>query len=365
MKKITFFIKTLEMGGAEKVLTDLVMALDDEKKYDIEVVTTEENNTYLSNLIKNRVKYSYLISEEKLRKLKKIPFINKGLISLYKKLSFKKLSKNRDILVDYLDGDFSKYIKNCKNKRKICWLHLSYDIVKKRKKNIDKKLAIYDKVVVICEEIKEEIKSANNDLYKKINVIYNLFDFEKKIKDSNEEFLPDEKEYLKDKYFLTVCRLDETQKDIKTLLKGYKNYIGENKLYIIGNGASEKELKDLSKNLKLEDKVKFLGERKNPYKWMKNSEAFILSSKTEGLPTVLIEALVLGCKVISSECKTGPREILLNGEIGELFLVGDEIELLHKLEIIEEKEYDVEKIKKSLYRFDKDNVLTKVEGLFE
>lgn len=364
MKKITFFINTLEMGGAEKVLTDLVIALDNEKKYDIEVVTTEENNTYLSNLIKNRVKYSYLISEEKLRKLKKIPFLNKGLISLYKKLSFKKLSKNRDILIDYLDGDFSKYIKNSKNKRKICWLHLSYDIVKKRKKNIDKKLAIYDKVVVICEEIKEEIKIANKDLYKKINVIYNLFDFEKKIKDSNEEFLPDEKEYLKDKYFLTVCRLDETQKDIKTLLKGYKNYIGENKLYIIGNGTSEKELKALSKNLKLEDKVKFLGERKNPYKWMKNSEAFILSSKTEGLPTVLIESLAMNCKVISSSCKTGPKEILENGKIGSLFSVGDHEKLGDILNNIEKLNYSQDEIKKSLERFEKEKILKSIEKLF-
>lgn len=365
MKKIIFCINSLEMGGAEKVLVDLVLALKEEKKYDIEVLTTKENNTYLSNIIKTNIKYDYLISDKDMQILNKIPILNKGLISFFKRIKLKKIVRDKDIIVDFLDGDFEKYIKNIKDKKKICWLHLSYDILKTRKKNIDAKLLAYDNVVVICNEIKDEIQMKNPELYKKLSVIYNLFDFKNKIEASFEEFTKEEKKYVETKYFLTVCRLDESQKDVKTLIQAYSKYKGKSKLYIIGKGESEKELKELVEKLKLEEKIIFLGEKKNPYKWMKNCEAFILSTKTEGLPTVLIEALAMEAKVISAKCKTGPKEILENGKLGELFEVGNCKELEGILNKIENKEFNKNDIKESLERFEKRNIIKKLNILFQ
>ena len=94
----------------------------------------------------------------------------------------------------------------------------------------------------------------------------------------------------------------------------------------------------------------FLEKKSNPYIWMKNSKVFILSSKYEGLPTVLIEALILDAPSISSNCLTGPVEILENGKYGELFNIGNVKELeekilitLSKVEKIKTKEYIKEK----------------------
>ena len=66
---------------------------------------------------------------------------------------------------------------------------------------------------------------------------------------------------------------------------------------------------------------------KNPFNLIKKSDAFILSSRYEGLPNVLLEAQALKTYIISSNCPTGPKEILLNGKAGSLFPVGDYVVL--------------------------------------
>ena len=101
----------------------------------------------------------------------------------------------------------------------------------------------------------------------------------------------------------------------------------EEKLVIVGDGPHKNSLETLVKDLNVEKEVIFLGKRSNPYIWIKNSKLFILSSKYEGFPTVLIEALVLNIPTVSSNCLTGPKEILENGKYGKLFEVSNELEL--------------------------------------
>ena len=82
-------------------------------------------------------------------------------------------------------------------------------------------------------------------------------------------------------------------------------------------------MKNYIKQNKLEKLVKLLNFTKNPFPYIKKSQLFILSSTYEGLPNVLLEALVLRKFIISSNCQTGPSEILLNGNGGLLFKVKD------------------------------------------
>jgi len=96
---------------------------------------------------------------------------------------------------------------------------------------------------------------------------------------------------LKQKYFLTVCRLAEEQKDVKTLIEAFSLYKGEEKLVIAGDGPDRKSLEDFCIQKNLNDKVIFLGMVDNPFHFMKNAQAFILSSKVEGFGLVLVEAL--------------------------------------------------------------------------
>jgi glycosyltransferase involved in cell wall biosynthesis len=94
-------------------------------------------------------------------------------------------------------------------------------------------------------------------------------------------------------------------------------------LIIIGYGVNKSLIQKKIKNFNLEKSVKILGYKSNPYPYLRASDLFILTSKYEGLPNVILEAQVLKKYVISSDCPTGPKEILLNGKTGTLFKVGD------------------------------------------
>ena len=357
-KKIGFCIDSLEMGGAEKLLVDIIELLYSTNKYEIYLLTKNESNSYFYEQIKEKIKYYYLISRQNEEKNKKYGNFGKILNSIIKRKNFKNFSSHVEILIDFLDGDFCKFIKKEKNKKKIIWLHSEYEYLKNNKK-IEKKLKYYNLIVTITNEMYFLLKNNYND--KDVRKIYNYIDFEKintKLLENNEKHSLKEKEY-----FLTVTRLNEEHKDITTLLKAFKEYKGKEKLYIIGDGKSREELEKLTKDLEIEDKVEFLGMKLNPYIYMKRAKTFILSSKGEGFGLVIAEVLFCGTKVIASDCNYGPREILLNGEIGELFQVGNVEELVKKIENIENCSYSKDKIKDSLKRFDKKNILKKLEEI--
>ena len=79
----------------------------------------------------------------------------------------------------------------------------------------------------------------------------------------------------------------------------------------------------LVKKLRLEERVDFPGFMENPYAFLAKADLFVLSSRNEALPTVLIEAMACGCPVVSTDCPYGPREILEDGRLGPLVSVGD------------------------------------------
>ena len=131
---------------------------------------------------------------------------------------------------------------------------------------------------------------------------------------------------------LTVGRLED-QKDMETLIKAFRlvlNKINSN-LIIIGYGSQFQKLKRIIKKNKLHKNVKILTNITNPFPYYKIAKIFVLSSKYEGFGNVLVEAAMFKVNVISSNCNSGPKEILLNGKGGQLFKVGDHFELSKKL----------------------------------
>ncbi|KMY85266.1 Alpha-1,4-N-acetylgalactosamine transferase PglH [Candidatus Paraburkholderia calva] len=128
-------------------------------------------------------------------------------------------------------------------------------------------------------------------------------------------------------YIVSVARLDEIQKDHRTLLRAYARLIRDESiaahLVIVGDdGAFRGELEALARELGIAARVHFMGYRNNPHALVAGAQLQVLSSRYEGMPMVLLEALGLGKPAIASDCPTGPREILGDGRYGTLFAIG-------------------------------------------
>jgi glycosyltransferase involved in cell wall biosynthesis len=115
------------------------------------------------------------------------------------------------------------------------------------------------------------------------------------------------------------------QKDFQTLIKAFAQVYQScrAKLMILGEGEDRTELELLIRHLGLETEVCLPGYIINPYPYMLHATVFVLSSRWEGLPGVLIEALYCGVPIIATDCPSGPREILANGKYGKLVSAGN------------------------------------------
>ncbi len=127
-------------------------------------------------------------------------------------------------------------------------------------------------------------------------------------------------------------------------------------LIIIGKGKNKALLQSYIIDNNLENKIKLIGYLDNPYHYIKNSDIVILTSKYEGLPNILLEAQYLKKYIISTNCVSGPKEILLNGKAGDLIKIGNyqKLSLLIK-NYKKNKKTILKKIKegkKNFYRFD-------------
>ncbi len=181
-------------------------------------------------------------------------------------------------------------------------------------------------------------------------LIHNPFDF-KKIKTLSKKKI----KYKFDQKKLNLINIGRLtdQKDQITLLKSLTKIKDKNKilLTIIGKGEKRKDLIEFVKNNDLNKYVKFLDYQKNPFPYMNLADVFILSSKFEGSPNVLIEAQILNKHIFSTDCPTGPKEILKNYKKGDLFKVKNYNELAKliinfKKKSINEKSFFFKELKK-------------------
>lgn len=115
------------------------------------------------------------------------------------------------------------------------------------------------------------------------------------------------------------------QKDFSTLIRAFSHVLDERlaRLVILGEGEERGRLEALAEELGVEDHIDFPGFVENPYAFMARADLFVLSSRFEGMPNVLVEAAALETPVVATDCPSGPRELLNDGEAGELVPVGN------------------------------------------
>jgi glycosyltransferase involved in cell wall biosynthesis len=166
---------------------------------------------------------------------------------------------------------------------------------------------------------------------------------------------------------LAVGKL-KRQKDVATLLRAFARLLERRsaRLVILGEGPERSHLAALAREMGVAHAVRLPGFEPNPAAWMARAAVFALSSEWEGFSNVLVEALTCGCPVVSTDCPSGPAEILEGGAIGPLVPVGDDEALAHALDRVLAWPPDTDKLREcaSCFSVDRaaDRYLEVLEG---
>jgi len=152
-----------------------------------------------------------------------------------------------------------------------------------------------------------ELRSIIPSISTESKAIYNPFDFNE-IRERAEETI--DGTALPERYIISVASFDHRKRIERTIFALSEMEDEKLELVLLGVGKEEEKLRKLVQQLDLQERVHFLGFITNPMPFIKQAQALVLSSDSEGLPTVLIESLICGTKVVSTNCKTGPSEIL-------------------------------------------------------
>ncbi len=370
MKKILFGITSLTIGGAERVLVDLSNKLQGNKDFEISIFTIYGNGELESSLNNNIKLYSlYNKKYIELTKIQKILIPLK--ILLFKKSIYKKhIKKDYDIEIAFLEGPITRLfsVKN-KKTRKIAWLHNDMSLVfgkgiKARiKRKIDRKTySKYHTIVFVSqdnrdkfEQIYPELRNSELERVHK-RVIHNYIDKDLVIKKSEENV--DIKFNNKELNFVTVCRLVK-QKALERLIDVHKKLINDkynHKIFVIGDGPLKKKLEEKIKNEGLEETFILLGQKENPYPYIKAANYFCLLSYFEGYGMVVEEAKILNKKILITD--TAAREVIKDYKNSSIFENSEKGIYLGLKEIIQKSNLQNEKIEPIEY--DNEKIINKV-----
>jgi glycosyltransferase involved in cell wall biosynthesis len=312
-KRLILFIPSIEGGGVEKNLFIISNYLKD-KIDNISVIT-------VSNRYKNKFSNKIKFISPKANFWDLIGRRKKFFVGLF--LLFFEILKDRNILVFCFQGNvYCTLLCKLLKIKIIVRSNSAPDGWSQNKfKNLVFKyvLGSADKIIVNSLDFKKKFK-------KKFNIaaecIYNPLNKEEIIKKSK---IKNKIKFDKKKLNIINVGRYTDQKDQLTLLKAVNRIKDKIKfnLLIVGRGIERKKLLKYIAENNLSKQVQLINFQSNPFNLINSSDIFILSSLYEGLPNVLLESQVLKKFIISSNCPTGPREILLNGKAGFLFNVGD------------------------------------------
>ncbi|MET2852535.1 glycosyltransferase [Vibrio owensii] len=367
MKKIAILVNSAANGGGEKIAVEMANYISKETKYEVDLILIEDDVKYNIN---SSVKLIHFDRNNRL------PGFISRLCSFFQVFFF--LTRSRyDVVISHL------YVSNYLNALVRCFsryvsIGVTHGSINKYKrltfKNLVNKIAIkclfgkLDHKVFLTEGMCEDFYSLIGISDNNSCVIPNGYRFDN-IYDMSLETrisIP----YKKDDYFVFIGRAHEVKKIdniISACIAAHKN------LVIVGDGPLLKQLTELANKSTF---IHFCGQVPNPFPILKDSKALILASETEGFPNVIIEALALQVPVISSDCRTGPREIIgieqacsfgdiVHNKKGILFSVGDEVALENILENFSDYEFDKEDMLSTAKTYSLESMCKKYEEIMK
>lgn len=371
---VTYQFKT---GGVERVFCALAREL---AEHNIKLITVTSNYDVMLENIPSNVEIINIHNWRVFRMLSSakswLPFLSSLITPLYLILEIicvrcsRKFSNTTFInFSDTISSILLSYYGS-HQKKIYSWLHFNPLTINSSR---FKKLYHYVyrrfyKIICICNEqlklMSSTVPGVDNE---KLTVVYNILDYNEMIRLSEQpvDFDSD--------YIVMVARFDKRSKDFETLIKAYTDLPEEikntYKLVFVGDGPDLSEVKNGLHDNKEKRNICFVGMQENPYKWIRNATILVHSSKTEGLPTVLLEALACKTPVISTMCQTGPKEILNHGEAGILVPVGDDKSMNEAMELLltneELRNKYIDNGTKQLANFSKEVILDKINTLWK
>ena len=320
-KKVALYLPSLRGGGAERVMLNLAKGFAD-KGLETHLVLAKAEGSLLSSVPFN----VRVVDLGKRRVLHSLPGLVRYLRQ-YRPTAMLSAMDHANVVA--LWGKFISRV----NVRIVVGIHNNMSLTMKNSPNRKDKLRALlgrffypwaDAVVTVSKGVACDFMQLTGLSLENVHIIYNPIVTPELLEKANESldhpwFRPGEPPVV-----LGVGRLSE-QKDFFTLIRAFalvrKNLPA--RLMILGEGKDRSKLETLVKKLGLGDDVALPGFVDNPYKYMKQATVFVLSSRWEGFGNVLVETLAIGTPVVSTDCPSGPKEILEDGKWGRLVPVGD------------------------------------------
>lgn len=332
-KKILIRIGSLRHGGAEKVLATFLKNLP-EDKYEIDLLLNLYSGKYLSEIPKwinvLHLNKGEMITTNRPQDIPKKAYrvIYQSVLKKFPALLYAKILKNKKYDIEFaaIHG-FRDEILNSplKSSKKIVWIH--NDLRKTHFHNYTddeiRKFFGFDKILVISEHIQKDFESLarTEDEKSRIVRVYNPLDTEEILRRSQEPRVKSQDQQPEttnqQPVFVSVGTVFP-QKGFDRLLKVHKKLLDEgfsHRIKIVGDGFDFENIKKLRKELDVEETAEMTGFTDNPYPHFKNANFYVLSSRYEGFPTVLFEAITLKKNIIATDV-SGVREMLEDGKLG-------------------------------------------------
>lgn len=342
----------LNQGGAERVITTLCNELD-RSKFCPKLVLFKKEGYYLNHLKSDveiielnisRIRYSIFKIIPLIKKLKpEIVFTGWGEISAFLSPLIPFFSKTKFITRE--TNVVSKHV----TRKEILFFYRFY--------------TNFHQIIAQSDDMKKDLIENFKINPSKIIKINNPVDFEMINELKDEIFEQDyNKSYIK---IVSIGNLSQ-RKGFDLLLNVFQYLKNEPiKLTIFGDGRDKAELLQQKSDLQLEN-VSFFGKVNNPFPFVKQADLFILSSRYEGFPNVLLEAGACGTYSLANNCPGGINEIIQQGINGEIYDINDAEGFANKIKEILDKSYDKENIIESIEsRFSKKVIINQYESLFE
>ena len=327
MKTVLFIMPDLPSGGAEKLLIDILKRLDREVLR-IALLLEYKQGTYLDDIPEDVELITLHGPDNKWRQRLHRVLEMFGLYNSFHSLIYKRqlrtLLKDRhfNTIVSFMEGSALKlhtYIVD-KAERNVSWVHIDFRIKHWSLaffKDIQDETRAYnlmDEIVFVSNEAKERFKEIMDKVSSKLCVQYNLIDG----KEINR--IADTLNVQTETKTICMCGRLNRQKRYDRALTAVKILVDKGhdfRLWILGEGELEDELKLMCKNMNLDNYVGFLGFKKPAYSYVKAADIFLNTSESEGYPLTICEAICMG-KAIVATAITGSTEILKASECGIL-----------------------------------------------